>query len=180
MDKIQITKNSPTTKDRVSENWKPNRPNCHQNEPKRRDLKFILNNQKELDPCIPITACSLHNITSLGHISFISTPNCDMFEALDFWLPQIQNHSDLPQKKLNVIGLNFGSKLTSLCYHALCATLLQLVISHLFQLWIVIRLNHWIHNFLRFKSICVLPQEITMNIKFWISTFLFILFLTLF
>ena len=43
--KFKLKKNSPTTKNGVSENRKPKRPNCHQNEPKRRSPK----NQKELD-----------------------------------------------------------------------------------------------------------------------------------
>ena len=44
--------------------------------------------------CNPVTACSLPNIALIGHISLISTPNCDPFKALDSWLPKIQNICD--------------------------------------------------------------------------------------
>ena len=62
-------------------------------------------------------------------------------------------------KKLSGSSPDFGSKLTSLFYNALCVALLQSTVTPSFQLQIAIRLKHWIYKFLIFKAICVLPQE---------------------
>ena len=40
----------------------------------------------------PVIACSLCNITSISHISLVSTPNYDPFEALDSRIPKLENH----------------------------------------------------------------------------------------
>ena len=80
MDKIQIIKNNFATKNWVSENRKPKWPNCYQKLSPRRGPKFSPNNPKRIGP---VTACSLRIIASIGHISLVSTPNCDLFEALE-------------------------------------------------------------------------------------------------
>ena len=36
-------------------------------------------------------SCSLHNLDSIGYNSLISTLNYNLFEALDLWLPKLQN-----------------------------------------------------------------------------------------
>ena len=102
--------------------------------------------------CNPVTVCSLYSIALIGHISLVSTPNYDSFEALNSWLPKLQNH-DMP-KKFSVSDPNFGSKLTSLCCHALY------IVPH-FNSELQSHLNHWIHDFLSFKSICGLPYKTT-------------------
>ena len=61
--------------------------------------------------------------------------------------------------KLTRSGNDFCSNLTSLCCHALYATLLHFAIYPSVQRRIALLLNHWIRDFLRFKSICGLPKE---------------------
>ena len=34
----------------------------------------------------------MRSLTSISHVSLISNLNCNLFEALDSWLPKLQNH----------------------------------------------------------------------------------------
>ena len=70
-------------------------------------------------------------------------------------------------RKLGISGLDFVSNLTSLCCHALCTTLFQSTISPSFKLPIAICLNHWIHDFLRFKFICGMLQVVPILNLIW-------------
>ena len=82
---MQITKNSLATKKRVSENRKLKRPNCHKKKykPKKRP-KIQPKQLKGIGPaCNPITVGSLLSITSIVHMSLVSTLNYDSFEVLD-------------------------------------------------------------------------------------------------
>ena len=65
--------------------------------------------------------------------------------------------------KLTRSSLTFCSKLKSLCYHALCATLFQLDIYHSFHLRIVIHLKHWIPNLLSFKTYMTCPKKLNIS-----------------
>ena len=61
----------------------PKGPICTKIKPKKRP-KIQPRQQKRIGLiCNLVTACSLCSTTSIGHISLISTLNCDMFEALD-------------------------------------------------------------------------------------------------
>ena len=89
------------TKIRVGENRKHKKHNYHQNELERRDPKFNL----------------LPNHASIGHISIISTPNCDLFRALDSWLPKLPHHMWFSLRNL----LKIASILAQIWYH--CAAM---------------------------------------------------------
>ena len=143
MDTIQITKNSPTTKNKV----KPRkRPKIQSKQLKKIGLV-----------CNPVTASSLRNIASIGHASSFLL---QIMICLKHCIPNFLNFKtigDLSQETYSSSN-DFGSKLTSLCYHALCTTLLQSDISPSFQLRIAIHLNHWIFlYFLSLKSMYGFP-----------------------
>ena len=52
-------------------------------EPKKRPQIQPEQSKKNWARNNPLTACSLRIIASIGHISLVSTPNCDLFEALE-------------------------------------------------------------------------------------------------
>ena len=85
MDKIQITKTTLQPNIRVSKNWKPLKDLiATKNDPKKRLKKNEPKQPKAIGlVCNPVIACFLHSHDSIGHISLISTPNCDLFKALD-------------------------------------------------------------------------------------------------
>ena len=41
---------------------------------------------------ITVLPCTLHNLASFNHFSLISTPNCNLLDPLDSWLPKLQIH----------------------------------------------------------------------------------------
>ena len=85
-------------------------------EPKR-NPKLSLNNQKTIWPELNTKiAYSLCNFASIGHISLVLTPNYKLFEVLDSWLPNLQNHVVCPKKFMGV-SPNFELKMTSLYYY---------------------------------------------------------------
>ena len=100
----------------------------------------------------PKTTWFLHSLASIDYISCFNS-KLQIVWSVGFPTSEAWNPYMACPKKLMGLSPNFESKSTSLCYHALCAALLQLVISPLFQLWIVIHLKHWIPEFLSFKNL---------------------------
>ena len=103
MDKIQITKISLQPKIRLVKKEKKTQ-HAQLPQKKKKAQKLSLNNQKtiwlELNHVIAFPLC---NLTSINHISLVSTPN--LFEALDFWLPKLQNHMWFAPKILQKVAL---------------------------------------------------------------------------
>ena len=145
MDNIEITKIALQPKIRLVKKEKKNQQaQFLQKEPKK---------PKTIWPKLnPIIACLLGSLASINYISLISTPNWNMFEALNSRLPKLQNHMWYPPK----ISQELAPILSWSHRHMLSCSLCNLdSISYnsLVQLQIAIRLKCWIHEFLSFKTI---------------------------
>ena len=83
----------------------PKGPICTKIKPKKRP-KIQPRQQKRIRLiCNLVTTCSLCSTTLIGHISLISTLNCDMFEALDSWIPKFQKHMWFTPRNLLEVAL---------------------------------------------------------------------------
>ena len=159
MDKIQITKIALQPKIGLVKKEKPNGP--QKNEPKRPKTNWPILH--------PIIAYLLRNLALINHISLVSTQNCDPFEALDSWFPNLQNICFCP-KNITVGSPDFELKSKLLCCHALWATLIQSAITLSFQIQITNRLWRSISDFISFKKIGSLPQETHRRLPwFWVK-----------
>ena len=155
MDKTEITKIALQPKVSLAKKEKKNQQaQFLQKEPKKKKgLKIEPKKPKTIWPKLnPIIACLLGSLASINYISLISTPNWNMFEALNSRLPKLQNHMWYPPK----ISQELAPILSWSHRHMLSCSpcsLDSISYNSLVQLQIAIHLKRWIHEFLSFKTI---------------------------